>query len=294
MSIDITIHQKGLFKKEMPLEVILGKELHYGDYEDMLRLEVGKLGETEFLAYHPKHIGRGFSVIWNPQEKETITLRLLTPSTPEELRDFYDSIKRITDYWKCSMEMDGNAIRPDEFQKGFADILDFDRRTLKDMSQRIVSGESSELTLFSAFWPLVMGEPEARQFLEDPNAYTVWLHEKQSVDAYYAKPSFYRTEEGVIGRYALTEETLSIFPVKPYVPFGFCDPETNQALQCDRFELFLYSITRQETVGMAEYSRIMQSINQDKLSRYDANHVLIEGLTWEEMEAVFQKAELLK
>lgn len=64
--------------------------------------------------------------------------------------------------------------------------------------------------------------------------------------------------------------------------------ETDKALQCDQY--FLCSITQQKKIGTAEYHKVMQSIEPDKLSRYDANHVLIEGLTLEEMEAVFQKA----
>ncbi len=290
MSIDISIKQKGLFKKTMPLAVILGKELRYGCYEDALRLETGKLGEKEFIAYHPAHIARGFSVVWNPQEKEQITLRALTPSTPEELKDFYDAVKRMTDYWKCTLEVDGNPMKPDDFQKGFADMLAFDRRVLKDIAQRTISGENGDQTLFSAFWPLVMGKPEAERSLQDPSAYTVCLHEKQSVDAYYAKPSFFRTESGILGKYALTEGTRSIFPIKPYVPFGICDPETNQALQCEQYTIFLYSITRQQPVGIADYHRIMESIDPSKLSRYDANHLLIEGLSLEEMEKILQMA----
>ena len=57
MSIDVILTQKGLFKKPMPLEVILGKELAYGKMEGF-RLIRGQLGETEFLAYHPEHIAR--------------------------------------------------------------------------------------------------------------------------------------------------------------------------------------------------------------------------------------------
>ncbi len=290
MSIDISIKQKGLLKKTMPLEVILGQELRYGCYEDVLRLEQDKLGENEFIAYHPKHIARGFSVAWTPHEMNQITLRALTPSTTEELRDFYDAVKRMTDYWKCTLEVDGNRISPYEFQNGFANMLDFDRRALKHFAKSVVSGEIGEQTLFSAFWPLVMGKPEAERFVNDPNAYAAWLHDKQSIDAYYAKPSFFKTEDGIVGRYALTEGTLSIFPIKPYVPFVVCDPETGKELQCNEYGIFLYSVTRDESLGVAEYNKIMQSINPAKLSRYDANHVLIEELTLKEMNAALQKA----
>ena len=41
MSIDITIRQKGFFKKDLPLEIILGNNLSYGAYDDGWRLEIG-------------------------------------------------------------------------------------------------------------------------------------------------------------------------------------------------------------------------------------------------------------
>ena len=58
MSIDITITQKGLLKKALPLPVILGKDLQYGALEGE-RLEPGKLGEADLIAYLPEAIGRG-------------------------------------------------------------------------------------------------------------------------------------------------------------------------------------------------------------------------------------------
>ena len=65
MAIDVLIKQKLFGNKTVPLEVILGDSLHYGNFEND-RLNIGELGETEFLAYNPRRIGRGFSVIWHP------------------------------------------------------------------------------------------------------------------------------------------------------------------------------------------------------------------------------------
>ena len=119
MSIDVILTQKGLFKKPMPLEVILGKELAYGKMEGF-RLIRGQLGETEFLAYHPEHIARGFSVIWSPEEKERIQLRALTPSTEAELRDFYDAVDRMVSYWNGRLEVDGgDGILPAAGLRGY-------------------------------------------------------------------------------------------------------------------------------------------------------------------------------
>ena len=80
MAIDILIKQKWFGNKTMPLEVILGDDLHYGNFIND-QLTVGELGESEFIASNPECIGRGFSVTWNPTEKKSINLRLPLPST---------------------------------------------------------------------------------------------------------------------------------------------------------------------------------------------------------------------
>ena len=80
MSIDITITQKGLLKKALPLPVILGKDLQYGALEGE-RLEPGKLGEADLIAYLPEAIGRGIQIFWREGEKMKVELRSLTPTT---------------------------------------------------------------------------------------------------------------------------------------------------------------------------------------------------------------------
>ena len=81
MSIEVTIRQTGLFKKTLPLSVILGDELQYGRLVGE-RLEPGVLAPDWFIAYNPQHIGRGFSVDWLKSEKKQVYLRLPMPSTP--------------------------------------------------------------------------------------------------------------------------------------------------------------------------------------------------------------------
>lgn len=286
MSIDISIKQKGFLKKTMPLEVILGAELHYGKF-DGLRLAMDEMDEGEFIAYNPKHIGRGFSVIWNPQEKGCIILRALLPTIPEELSDFYRTVKRITDYWKCDMEVDGTPLSPSEFLAQYNEMLDFNESSAKDVFRCIRSGESSDLSLFCAMWPLNIGLEEAEQFDQEPQTFYKWLHEKQTIDAYYAKPAFYRTEFGIVGRYVLTEDTRSIFPVEPYVPFGFDDPETGKQLKCDVYKVALYSITKDAGIGELEYQEFLERI-EGKAVRYDAKCFIFEGQTLAEMESMLE------
>ncbi|MBO5305776.1 MAG: hypothetical protein J6B12_03330, partial [Clostridia bacterium] len=106
MSIDVLIKQKLFSNKTMPLAVILGENLKYGNFSND-RLDVGVLGESEFVAYNPQNIGRGFSVIWNPKEKRKISLRLPQPSTKRELTDFYATVERMAKYWDAKLVVDG-------------------------------------------------------------------------------------------------------------------------------------------------------------------------------------------
>ena len=285
MSLDVCITQKGLFKKGIPLEVILGNELSYGNF-DGLCLECGQLGETEFLAYHPAHIGRGFSIQWNVNETKSVTLRLLTPTSKEELRDFYQCVARISSYWKCSMEVDGAPTTQKAFLSNFEDMADFNLRALKEMCRRILSGESSNLSLYAVMFPLVFGKKEAERFVEssDLDDFRDYMHEKQSIDAYYARPQFYRDGQGYFGALCLSEDVRTILPSIPRVPFGIQDPDTGKALEVGRWEAYLYSGSQNKGLGTMPYEELLKRLPQDKVSEFDAEHILIENLKPDEFE----------
>lgn len=279
MSIDVCITQKSLFKKRIPLEMILGNELSYGSF-DGICLEYGKLGETEFLAYHPQHIGRGFSVQWNANETKSVTLRLLTPTSREELNDFYQCIARISSYWKCEMKVDGSPTMQKEFLSNFENMVDFNLRVLKEMCRRILSGESSNLTLYSVMFPLVIGKKEAERFVKsvDLNDFRDYMHEKQRIDAYYARPRFYRDAEEYFGVLCLSEDVRTILPSIPRVPFGIQDPDTGKALEVKRWEAYLYSGSRNKGLGTMPYNELLSRLPQDQVSEFDEEHILVENL----------------
>lgn len=287
MSIDVAIKQKGFFKKALPLSVILGNELQYGSYEGM-SLRPNKMGEGEFIAYYPEKLGRGFSVIWSEGEKETVVLRSLTPTCPEELSAFYRTVERITSYWKCELEVDGTMQKPKQFLAGLQDMIRFNGDVLTKIAEQIVSGESGSMTLQSAMWPLTIGREEAEVFLRDKDEFYHWMHEKQSVDVYFANPHFFRTEQGIVGRFALTENTPSIFPAEPYVPYGIVDPETDKALKCDDYAVLLCSTTKNAALGEVDYKTFKSRLPVEKYERYDGVNLLISGLSLEELEEMLK------
>ncbi len=289
MSIDITILQKGFSKKTLPLEVILGDQLQYGAF-DGLRLDPGELGDGELIVYHPEHIARGICITWNANEKKKITLRSLSPSTSHELRDLYDLVGRITDYWKCTLIVDGTKLSPAKFQAGFDNMVAFNQRYTQHMIEEMLKGTHDQFTFFCAKWPLTIGKQEAELFASDPSAFTAWLHERQSMDVYFAAPGFEMTDEGeILGNYALTETVPTIFPKKPYVPFGYTNPQTGKALECNNYIVHLYSVTLEKVIGTLGFAELMERIDPSKISRYDEQSVLIEAMSLDEMQAILAK-----
>jgi hypothetical protein len=288
MSIEVTIKQKLFGKQTMPLEVILGEELHYGKFEND-QLHDGELGEEDFIAYHPNHIGRGFSVIWNPGEKKQISLRLPQPSTPAELADFFAAIERMVTYWKGSLIVDGNRQTLPVFLSTLDDMIEFNTKIIKDFSQKVLDGEHKTLTLYSAMWPLSIGKEEAEHFLENPFYFSSWLHEKQSMDVYFESPDFFGGEEGIIARYFFTDHLPAIFPSQPVVPFGYTDPSTGKPLECDHWYVFMVLKDSNEPLGEIEYNKFLSLLPKSKITRYDAEHFLLDELTEEEMKAIAGK-----
>ncbi len=296
MSIDIVIRQKGLFKKTLPLSVILGDSLACGVYEAGFRLNPGewRSEDGEILVYNPHHKGRGFSVIWTPAQKKGVVLRALHPTCAEELKAVYATVARITDYWSCSLEVDGNPMTPAEFQAGFSDMLEANNRYLDLFIEESIDKEQYEsMTLFSAFWPLEFGAKEAAEVKNAPEGaparFAAWLHEMQSVDSYYAVAGYMEEDDGIVSRFAFTEDCDSLFPVKPAVPFGVTGADAHP-LEVSRYEVAVYSTTTQSVIGTLPYDAFLTALSPDKVSYYDAKRVRIAPHSLAELKELIAKA----
>ena len=298
MSIDIVIRQKGLFKKALPLSVILGDGLACGVYEAGFRLNPGewRSEDGEILVYDPYHKGRGFSVIWTPTQKKGVVLRALHPTCAEELKAFYATVARITDYWSCSLEVDGNPMTPAEFQAGFSDMLEANDRYLDLFIKESIDKEPYEsMTLFSASWPLEFGAKEAAEVKNAPEGaparFARWLHEMQSVDTYYAVAGYAKEEDGIVSRFAFTEDCDSLFPVRPSVPFGVTGAD-GKPLEVSRYEVAIVATSTPSVsaIGTIPYEAFMAALSPDKVSYYDAKRVRIAPHSLSELKELISKA----
>lgn len=284
MSLNVIITQTAIFnKKILPLEVILGDELGYGSYEDGMTMQEELMGNGDFIAFHPDCPGRGISVFWTEGETKMVDLSLPTPSYKPEIEAFYRMVKRITDFWKCKIEVDGNKTKPDVFQNTLEETIEFNLKTVAHFSEKVLSGELDELTLYGAYHPLILGKKEAAEFKEKPSNYGAWLYQKQNADAGYECPRFYVGDNGVIGRFFFPEATPCIFPKTPFVPFAATDPKTGGRLECSDYAVFLFTNEEKEPVGEIEYTEFLNRLLKEKVEYFDGGHILVKEHSREEI-----------
>lgn len=290
MSFWITIKQKGFSKKTLPLEVILGEKLKYGAFSgDCLEKDV--LGEGEFIAYNPEHIGRGFSVTWTPDEKKKIEFRLLIPSTPEELRDVFDAAERVASYWNASIVADDTKMKLPAFREYYNEMVKNNENMLKRFSDEVIKGTYETLTLYSALFPLHLSKEEAEVFANDPEAFYRWLHEKQSVDAVYSSPNFFMKEDGnICAIFRFIKGKTHIFPVKPTVPFGVADPRTGKALECSDYGIVFFEKDNDEKPEASmSYSEFLTRAENFGKQKFTAELFLLPALSGEDYAKLIEE-----
>lgn len=288
MSVDLTITQKGIFKKTLPLSVILGDKLRYGVPGEGNCLEPGKTGDGCLILYLPDAIGRGFSITWTLNEMNKVDLRLLTPTCTAEIREFYNTVARITKYWNGELCVEGYIEKPDEWLAGMGEFILFNKQALNTYARKVADGEEKYYVLNCALWPLVMGREEAQKFVDHPAAFDAWLHEKQSIDAYYAAPRFSIVDGEVIGRLMLAEDYTTILPLNPIVPVGMKDPRTGKELKCSKYFVVLCSFT-EKLLGNVYIEEIAELLPAGKYCRFDENCILIQKLSNDEITAMLRK-----
>jgi len=286
MSIDITLRQTAAKKKALPLEVILGEELIYGAF-DGLRTNPGQMGERDFIAWNPDHIGRGFSVEWQEGEKRKVELRLPLPSSNEEIRDFYDCVQRIAEFWNCGVEEDGEKAELSVFMSGLEAVQETNERMIVEMAEQVFMGEKDgSMIMPAAVWQLAVGKEEARMFLRAPEKFAKWLHEHQAVDAYYAMAQFFSRGEKTIGRFTLPVGVPTILPRIPQVPFGYIVTETGLPLVCDTYEIAFLDPEEGKLFACMDYDAFLDRVDATKCERFDGDCFLTEGMEMQELKRV--------
>lgn len=287
MAVDIVITQKGIFKTPLTEADLSPAGLRIGHWNQAGALDPGAAADGRVLCDDAQP-GRGCFLRAVPGEKGSVGLRQTLPCTPRDLEVFYGLVERFCRGWKTDrFTQDGMDYRLSDIPRLKEGLLESCSGLLKAMAERWEADGEGILT--GAVLPLYI-EPEGIARLKggDLAFFQSYLSQKQAGDRYYAKPSFYRHDNGVdiLGLYAVTEGVESIFPVQPFVPplysvylqdFHVTDEQVTQ------WQVSLNQVWEEngqlagKTLGYVSFEDFARRIGLGRCRRFDAKHVVVQA-----------------
>ncbi len=285
MSVNVVLKQKIFGNKTIPLEIILGDNLTFGSYGDE-GLEVGKITGSEIIIFNSNRMARGFAVDWTRNEKKRVIFSLPLPSTTEEITDFYSSVERVAKYWNAKIEIDGTTTSIEEFKNGLDEMLEMNMNAIKLHAKGIFNGINDSLSFPTVRFPLNVGKEEAEIFVENPEKFAEWLHEKQNTVAAAPEPGFYDWEGKICGYYKVVNGVSLILPNEPKAPFGARNPLTGAPLEIEQWSVVLFVSDEEEPLDEIGYFDFMDRIPDEKVTKFDGDKILISELTKEEIKSL--------
>lgn len=295
MAIEAILKEHTLFKKQLPWHVILGNNLEYGVYETegsnfhAYEVDKAKTPSTGCVAYQYKKKARGIYLDFgnNPRTKQ-IGITLPLPSTEDEIVEYFDMLKRISDYWKCDIILDDDVIsRRDITEDLIYYFIRFNEDTVNSICKDIIDGKTKNHMLPCLTYPLIIGEKEAKEFYNNRKAYYLWMNDKQSLEDYYATPKYYADSNGenLTGKYLIISYVDCVFPYKPSPAYYIeNDPKISNCkdyvMVCD-----FRSYTQE-----ADYCEFIDNIPEYKKTIFDDEHFTVQ-LTDDEIMDIYRRIE---
>lgn len=294
MAIEATLKDHSLFKKQLPWHVILGNNLEYGVVEtegsnyNAYEVDTTKTPTTGCVTYQYKKKARGIYLEFNNTRTKQIKITLPLPSTEDEIVEFFDMLKRISEYWKCDIAVDENVFsRKDITEDLIYYYIRFNEDTVNSMCKEIIDGEANNRMLPCLTYPLILGKKEAEKFYNNRKAYYQWMNDKQSLEDYYATPKYYADSNGenLTGQYLIIPDIECIFPYKP-TPAYYIQDESRVKDCKDYFMSSNYG----QTIKASDYREFIENIPEYKKVVFDDEHFTVQ-LTYDEIMDIYRRIE---
>ncbi len=223
-----------------------------------------------------------------------IDLRISFPTSKEEIGDLISMVKRIAEFCECDIDVDGESVLIEDLEGHRNSFENGSMTALEQITKSIVADTYEYLLIYGAMWTLFIGEKEVKLFssCDDLSIIRDYLHEKQDIDAYYAKPMFYKDKNSgkILAMYVLSEDTRSIFPMKGYITDDYRDYETGEfPFEVDEWKLTFVQSNKENHEIIADYNQFMESLPDSSKTYFDARSVLIESLTVAEYVKIAEK-----
>ena len=285
MSREICIKNPRLIKKSLPIESLFeGLPYEYGVTDENYRMtDFGEIGEC-LTVFDRNHIGRGVQIT-DPENKKEIQLNLPLPATSFDIDILYTLAKRIAQLWGANYIIDN-----DYDKKVSIDDLDSQKKMDCDGCIRVLANEgrtNDTVVLPCALFPISF-KPELLQAFGDTDhydAFAEYLHEKQSIGAWFAVPHLEQLPDmnGVVAWYLLLSEVPCIVPSEPAVSYQDAEGQVHRVEQF----MFYYKSTTKGTLK-ADYGSLLKRIPKESIRLFDVDHLLISPLSDDNLTNLFR------
>lgn len=283
MAFTLKIESKTLFGNKA---VDFGQLIHncglqFGHNNEFYILEEGAADNTVIL-YNPNRIGRGIFFDGRRMKEGKVEISYNIPTTEAEIVDFICVAKELERQLK-KVEMycveEKCKYTTAQLEQNKERMVQFSREKLNEFC---ANKEYSSYIFTLAMWPLELTEEMVASFetCTDLREFEQLLHDKQSMDVYYAKPKLLQKQTGEVGAfYTFTEECESIFPVKKD---GFLCMER---INIDESFVRYYIFSEDRLMdGLYDYDKFVQYMLKHGATYYDKSHILVPSMTKEQIE----------
>lgn len=272
MAVNVSIKQKGLFKKNLNIkDIIHCTELRYGISDEHYRIIEEEI-DDQILLYDYEFLSRGIAL---SIEGNDILLQLSLPTSIHEIECFYQIIEKISKYLNKVEIYRDEELYDFKLKDSYIDCdIDASMKAIDMISEQIEKGESEFFQILGVMQPLSIGKIEMNEIKGNLNKFGDWMHRLQSLDAYYAVPKVYKIREQITGIFAIGADIVSIVPTKPYIIMN----------QIEGIERWLVTLTAGKVIS---YDNFIEHVDK---KYYDANHVVVE-LTDEKIMKLLEEFE---
>jgi len=297
MAVDITIKQKGLFKKKITLDMIksiLGNQMVLGERDSnsayvFYELKSEDIDNVNIVVQNPNHYGRGFIIYTKGKE---LCASLNVPTTNQDINDFFDFVQKACTHFKV------DSLTMDEERQIKVNDLESQRQETATWNMDYLSNQVKELheneLLFIVFGvnnPIYIPASVLEQWSkETPEsleiAFSSYLHLKQKEDLYYMKPIFFQKDNNIFGIYSLTETVDSIIPKQPFVPPVTSPLPDGVEPSVWNLSIVRFNNTAEPDIDYVDYSVLVDKISHLNLEEYDDKHWIIRNPSKEFLESL--------
>lgn len=257
-------------------ELLVNCGLKYGHDNEFYILEEGMPGKTA-VFYNPKRIGRGIYFDATNMINGVYKISINIPTTESEINDFLNVVIELKRQMSFVSIYCVETKQKYTLKQLIADKDKIIHLSLMNLNNFCMDKEIKSHIFTLARWPFELTDDLVKTFAicNGLNYFEQLLHEKQSMDVYYAKPSFFKKKNGdIFLSYVLTDECESVFPINANAYFS-----AEKIKTCE--ELINFYIFKEEHMlpGAFDYNTFIQQIIDKGAKYYDNSHIIIPPMT---------------